>query len=122
MRHTTFGQTKAMKRGRSFAWTGIDPDRGVYVEANVRLAREPADRQEAILRHEMGHVVDFLYSRDDVAARLALPEGWRAWPARPEKYADAVAEAIFGDRILYDDASIQTLRVGTWPRPGHLPR
>jgi hypothetical protein len=105
--------------GRSYAWTYSQQP--VSIEAHQRLADEPRERQDVILRHEIAHAIDALYSRRTVAARLDLPEGWDGWPKTPEKYADAIAEALWGQRILYDGDDVQTLSVGTWPRPSYLP-
>ena len=119
-------------KGRTFAWTeddghitilgsgGFKTHPFVSVTAHPRLASESTDRQEAILRHELGHVVDALYNRAEVRAQLDLPPGWRNWPRDAERYADAIAEGIWHKRILYDAADVQTLTIGTWPRPKGL--
>lgn len=90
------------------------------VEAHPRLDKEHRDRSEAILRHELGHVVAALYTRGQVQKKVKKPRGWKSWPQDPERYADAIAEALWRDRILYDRHDVQTLAMGTWPRPDWL--
>ena len=72
---------------------------------------------DAIVRHEIGHVVDFLVP--DAKLRRLFGPGLHGAQA-PERRADDIAEAIWGDRIQYDRNDVQTLRPGTWPRPLRL--
>lgn len=90
------------------------------VEAHPRLEEEHHDRSEAILRHELGHVVAAFYTRAQVQKKVKKPKGWKGWPTSEERYADAIAEALWRDRILYDWQDVQTLAFGTWPRPEDL--
>lgn len=61
-------------------------------------------RIQAVLAHELGHVV-------------LLAEGNEH---HTERDADRVAEQMFGLRICYDDEDIQTTGPGVRPRPSYL--
>jgi hypothetical protein len=56
---------------------------------------------KALIRHEFGHVLDENGS---------------------EQRADDLAEWVTGEPIYYDRDDIQTLEMGTHPRPLHLPQ
>jgi predicted SprT family Zn-dependent metalloprotease len=79
-------------------------------EANVivapKLEREPDDVIHALLRHELAHGILLFCGHDD----------------HSERDADALAEAIWGDRLNYDHRDVQTLAPGRHPRPEHLHR
>lgn len=102
---------------RGFAVTFFDGMDCDIWYANKILTR-PLLQVDAIIRHELGHVVDF-------ALRGGQLESWaRArrvpLPSTPELKADALAEAIWGDLIYYDADAVQTLGRGQRPRPAHL--
>lgn len=70
---------------------------------------------DAVIRHELGHVLDFFVFGQDL-------EDWaRArgvdLPYTAERRADAIALALWGDVILYDDELVQSLTQGVTPRP-----
>ena len=73
-----------------------------------KIKSAPADRQDALIRHELAHAV--LQS---------------AGLEHDERECDTVAEALFGDEIYYDHQDVQTLnehaRGATRPRPARLP-
>ncbi len=84
--------------------------------SNITVAPEmqglDPEHQDAILRHEWGHVVDMLYQgyvrcvRGEVLLldKLTIAK-WEAWQERPtpqvERTADALAEGLFGQPIRY---------------------
>jgi hypothetical protein len=78
----------------------------------------PLHRTDAIIRHELGHVLDAQQS----AATL------NAWAKRrgvtlaatPERRADDIAHAVWGEPLRYDEATVQSTRVGRVGRPLHL--
>jgi len=58
--------------------------------------------------------VEALYAYSTVERRLGVPI------LTPERYADAVAQGIWGDTILYDDEDVQSLSEGVTLRPRRL--
>jgi hypothetical protein len=79
------------------------------------------ERADGVVRHEIGHVLDFLYE----APRL---DAWAAargvqLPRTPERRADKIAEAVWREPICYDKSIyVQTTQQhGTLKaRPKHL--
>ena len=71
-------------------------------------------RQDAILRHEIGHIVDFS------VPSATLLEWCPGISTTPERRADEIAAWLWGNRINYDAEDIQTLRDGVHPRPERL--
>lgn len=57
-------------------------------------------RQDGIIRHELGHVVDFCVSPGSLD-RWARRRGVTL-PRTPERRADAIAHAVWGKPIRYD--------------------
>jgi len=90
----------------------------------VRLAAKLAEaskcRQDGIIRHELGHVVDLSFP-GDVLDRWALSRGVKLPPkSQGEIRADAIAEAIWLQTLRYDDATVQNVCEGVMRRPAHL--
>ena len=79
-----------------------------------KLNKQSDDRIRALIRHELGHAVEALYSYSTVQRRIGVPI------LTPERYADAVAQEIWGDTIRYDADDVQTLGEGVSPRPRRL--
>jgi hypothetical protein len=104
---------------RQFAWCEYDEETGHCVIAVAsKLEEADGDRVQAIIRHELGHALDFLYGRK------ALERKFRgSLPVGPERRADLIAQLVFGDIIRYDREDVQTLDAnGVFPRPHYLPR
>jgi hypothetical protein len=102
------GESAHFSSPRGFATMKTD---GAYfwLTFSVKLCSQPPGRVDAIIRHEIGHIVDF--------ARIPLPPGL---PTTPERRADAIAELIWEESISYDGDEVQTLGPGTRPRPEKL--
>ena len=96
---------------RSFAYFNYET---LVLGVSPEFPEQTRDRVEAVLRHELGHALDALYANSTLETRLG------PLPSTPERRADAIAEAVFGTKIQYDSQDVQTLRRGTWPRPGRL--
>lgn len=71
-------------------------------------------QREALLRHELGHAVDFQIGSEATDRKLG-----RRCRGREDR-ADWVAQAVWGKPLRYDRREVQTLRRGT-TRPNHLP-
>jgi hypothetical protein len=88
----------------------------------LRLARKildaPRHRVEGLLRHELGHMVDYVVPRKHLDAwgrSHSVPLA-----ATDERRADDIARAVWGEPIRYDDDLVQSIRHGVSPRPEHL--
>lgn len=75
----------------------------IYLSPKILIASR--DRIEGLLRHELGHVLLMQVGDYD----------------HSEREADLVAEQFLGKFIYYDDEDVQTVALGTRPRPSHLP-
>lgn len=103
----------AGRRGRRFAY--CDSPDPLLVTLSPRLEDEPAHRIEGVVRHELGHAIDGLYARATLLQRLG------ELASTPERRADDIAHAVWGDPILYDGEDVQSVEVGLPGRPGWLP-
>lgn len=75
----------------------------------------PMKNIRGLMAHEFGHAIDFRYGKD-----LNRMLGIRL-PAGVERRADAIAKAVFGKTIEYDERLIQCVDCdGTSPRPRKL--
>jgi hypothetical protein len=108
------------KRGFGVTFCYEDPKRCEIMVAK-KIDDLPHRNREAILLHELGHVIDHLVPKKKLDA-IAEEEG--VLLARlPEQRADDIVELVWGRLVRYDDADIQTLSEnGRYPRPAHLPR
>jgi hypothetical protein len=91
---------------RNFAMCGLVGPRDAKIVVAPKIEREPDAVIHALLRHELAHAVLLFCGHAD----------------HSERAADALAEAMWGDRINYDGRDVQTLAPGKHPRPGHLHR
>jgi hypothetical protein len=104
------------KRGYAVAVCQGD---GTY---HIRFAKKTLDckvhRADGLIRHEIGHIVDFFVENDKLN-HWAANRGVKL-PSTDERRADAIALAIWGEPIKYDKDLVQSTRVGKYPRPTHL--
>tara|TARA_Y100000310_G_scaffold344831_1_gene459839 strand:- start:205 stop:627 length:423 start_codon:yes stop_codon:yes gene_type:complete len=103
------GYSAHFSSSRGFATTKTDGT-SFWLTFSEKLLKEPGHRVRAIIRHEIGHVVDFSGIADPLADL----------PTTPERKADAIAKRIWNQPILYDTEGVQTLTTGTSPRPEKL--
>lgn len=80
-----------------------------------RIVKEPAHRQRGVFRHELGHLVHHVYGRENLSEHISdeLSES-------DEVLADQIAGFIYGEPILYDDETVQSISHGEPKRPIHL--
>lgn len=78
----------------------------------------PMTNLRALMRHEFGHALEYRFGVRELESRLG-----RRLPPQVERRADVIAEAVWGDRIRYDDRDIQCVgcKSGESPRPARLP-
>ena len=93
----------------------LDTPKGRQIDIFVapKVLRMNTGRQEGLLRHELGHAIEFYLEGD-------LPHFMPGLPPGVERRADAIAERMYGSPIYYDRDLIQTTSGGTRPRPTHL--
>jgi hypothetical protein len=89
-----------------------------HIWLSPKILKASKYRADGLIRHELGHAVDFLCD----AARL---NAWAAHrgvilPVTPERRADAIALAIWKEPIRYDDDLVQSTARGVMLRPEHL--
>jgi hypothetical protein len=106
------------KKKRGFAVCFMYPEDGsAHLLFSTKMFRAPLHRQDAIVRHEIGHALDWFF--ENHLDRLAYQHG-KSLPGTPERRADAIAELIWGEPLLYDKDLVQSTRYGVTPRPRHL--
>jgi hypothetical protein len=88
----------------------------VVVAPKMKIASD--DRAEAVLKHEIGHAIDFLIPKNEVNATL-LERGITPIHT-PERRADQIAEFTYNQPIYYDNDTVQSLSRGVRPRPQSL--
>lgn len=96
-------------------WDGKPPCRLLFAR---KLLNSPFHRQDGIVRHELGHVVDMVFGKKRID-KWALERGV-ALAKTDERRADDIALAIWGEPILYDRDLVQSTRYGESPRPRFL--
>ena len=103
---------------RGYATTTVYGGGRFHLKVADRFLEAELSVQDAIVRHEIGHIVDF---STESAPLNAWAEGRGIELASTrEQRADGIAEAIWGGRIYYNESDVQTLVSGTSPRPERL--
>ena len=71
-----------------------------------------------LMRHEFGHALEYRYGVAELERRLGV-----RLPDKVERRADAIAEAVWREPVVYDERFIQCVgkNPGVRPRPAHLP-
>lgn len=86
-----------------------------------KMLKASKTRQDGIIRHELGHVLDMCISERKLNA-WAL--GWDVQlppQKQAELRADKIAEAVWGEKLYYDEPNhIQSTCCGVYPRPAYL--
>lgn len=106
------------RKARGFAVCFFDGHAACHMQFSPKILRSPVHRADAIVRHEMGHAVDFLIepsALDEWAMRQGV-----VLPQTPERRADAIALAVWGRPIRYDRDLVQSTVNGSTVRPEHL--
>lgn len=91
-----------------------------HVRLSKKLLPGPQDRQDGIIQHELGHVIDLLTPPASLD-RWAAQRGVRLPPQKHgEIRADSIAHAVWGKPLRYDKDTVQSTCCGVYPRPAHL--
>jgi len=106
------------KKKRGFGVTFLDSDSTCHMLFARKLFQQPLHRQDGVVRHEIGHAVDFLIPGKELDRWARL--GGVHLPHTAEKRADSIAQAIWGAPLLYDKELVQSTEVGSFPRPANL--
>lgn len=107
------------KKKRGYAVCFHNPgDRYCHIMLSPKIKKAKIDRADGLIRHELGHAVDFLCDASKLNA-------WAAHrgvilPVTPERRADAIALAIWKEPIRYDEDLVQSTKTGVLLRPEHL--
>jgi len=106
------------KKKRGFAVCFYRGGSCCHLKFSPKILKAPLHRADAILRHELCHVLDFVIDGPALDS-WALHQGIQL-PSTPERRADALAMAIWFEPILYDKELVQSTRQGQDIRPAHL--
>jgi len=115
-----FGESKLFRAERCNASTTGDGSPQCHIRFSTRILNLPEHNVDAIIRHEIGHVIDITTFPMNLE-QWAFEKG-NSLPYTPERRADAIAELIWAESINYDENLVQTLEAGTSPRPEKLGR
>ena len=89
-----------------------------HLQFAPKVLKAETHRADGLLRHEIGHAIDFFVPAEPLN-RWALSRNVRL-PSTDERRADAIALAIWGSPIRYDQDLVQSTEVGVNLRPAHL--
>jgi len=106
------------KKARGYAVCFHVDDNTCHLKFSTKMLRASPHRADAIVRHELGHVLDFLVPSTELD-RWAWQQGVQL-PHTAERRADALALAIWFEPIRYDRELVQSTRQGQDVRPAHL--
>jgi len=87
----------------------------IVIAFAAKIEKLPVENIRGLMAHEFGHALDYRYG-NKLGSMLGvrLPDG-------VERRADAIAKAVFGETIKYDERLIQCVDCkGTSPRPRRL--
>lgn len=108
------------KKPRGHAVTFLRNPRVCHLLFSTKMLRAPLHRVDGVVRHELGHVVDMTVPQPQLDRWALTRDTLLPPPEQVERRADAIAEAIWREAILYDKDLVQSTRVGVCPRPAHL--
>ena len=113
------GDSPLFDSPRRYASTTGDGGNSCHIRFPPRIVDLPISQVDAVIRHELGHVADFIVPYMELE-EWAQAQGM-SLPSTPERKADALAELIWGEKIYYNEALVQTFdSSGTAPRPEQL--
>lgn len=109
------GNAAEFPNPRDFAYCEHTEDNKIRIVVAPDFDQLPPISQEAILRHELGHAIEFA-----LGIKRTNYEFGPLLARTPERRADQIAELVWEETILYDPSDMQTLGQGVYPRPEHL--
>ena len=113
-----YGESEHFSSARGYATTLVHSPTRFYLNFSTKADTASLERLDALVRHELGHVVDYSTERRALDAwasgrGVCLSE-------TTERRADDICDALWGVPIFYDQEDVQTLRPGVSPRPARL--
>ena len=116
------GHYTHFKTPRGYGVTFYQEGKMPHVRLSWKCLYTPMTRVDGVIRHEIGHVLDMVFSPKAVD-RWAESRGKRLPPVKDiERRADAIALCIWGEPIYYDGDDVQSTCCGVYPRPERLGR
>jgi hypothetical protein len=112
------GDSEHFRTSRGYATTKVLSQSRFHITFSDKALHCPPDRLDALIRHELGHVLDFSVPGRG-ADRWAQARGVTL-PATVERRADSLALAVWRQFIRYDAEDVQSLSSGTFLRPERL--
>jgi hypothetical protein len=112
------GDSEHFRTPRGYATTTVLCPGRYHITFSEKALWCSEDRLDAIIRHELGHVLDFSVPLEGVN-RWSQSRG-ATLPATAERRADALALAVWRQFIRYDAEDVQSLSTGTFLRPERL--
>jgi hypothetical protein len=106
------------KKKRGYGVTFYDGKPACHMAYAPKILSADITRADAIVRHEIGHVIDMCTDKGALN-RWARSRGVRL-AKTAERRADAIAHAIWGEPLRYDRDLVQNTTTGVYPRPYHL--
>ena len=111
------GDIQEFPETRNVAYTMCQPGGPALIVFAPKLDDLTLGNIDAVLRHEIAHVLDLCYP----SLKSTLREHYSDVPPTTELFADWLAGLIWDEHIYYDDDLIQTTDVtSTSKRPRHL--
>lgn len=114
------GELRDFPNARDVAFTQASGS-GLIIYFHPQVDTRFSDSQAlGVLYHELGHVFEMSFGRQ--VADAAIRAGGLTPAPSEERRADQLAYAVFGKRVNYDDALIQTVQKNAahFVRPGEL--
>jgi len=106
------------KKKRGYAVCYFRGGNHCHLKFAPKIQQAPTHRADAILRHELGHALDFLIPKHSLD-QWAAKQGVRL-PHTDERRADALALAVWREPIRYDHQMVQSTQHGQDVRPLRL--
>jgi hypothetical protein len=109
------GDRSEFPNPRDYAYCEHFRDNTIRIVVAPDFEQLPPITQEAILRHELAHAIEFA-----LGLKRTNYEFGPLLARTPERRADQIAELVWDEPILYDTSDLQTLGQGVYPRPERL--
>ncbi len=113
--HLEVGDPSEFPEDRDYAYCEHCIDNTIKIVVAPGFENLPDLNQEAILRHELAHALEFA-----LGVKRANHDFGPMLSRTPERRADQIAEVFWQEPILYDEKDLQTLDQGHYPRPERL--
>lgn len=117
--YVDFGPYPHFKKKRGYAVAISNGDGTYHLRFAPKTLKAASHRVDGLIRHELGHLADYLVPKDDLDALCVEHYGVKL-PRTDERRADTIALAVWGVPLRYDADLVQSTHHGVTPRPAHL--